>query len=282
MGLLPWVRREWLDAVPRIVDEALRRWDLRSTEELGGLASRVLACTDRSGRELVLKVAPPEASPTLEAAALRQWHGRGAPRLVALADDLGALLIERIRPGTPLPPADDDGAVPSVAATLRRLRAAPLRGSHPFPDQSAFIDVWLARMRASAEDGTAGIGPLDAARDAALALEESCTAAVLLHGDLIDKNLLLGPDGYVAVDPIPRVGDPCSDVGFFAAYHPPARRIAARAKELAVAVGLDPGRAARWAAVWAVGEATETWRRDSTELQAWMASPEASALLQQR
>jgi hypothetical protein len=48
---------------------------------------------------------------------------------------------------------------------------------------------------------------------------------------------------------------------------------------LAAAAGVDPERAARWAAVWAVGEATETWRDDSAELQEWIVSREASDLL---
>jgi fructosamine-3-kinase len=39
---------------------------------------------------------------------------------------------------------------------------------------------------------------------------------VLLHGDFLTKNLQLGTDGYRAIDPIPRLGDPCADAGMFA------------------------------------------------------------------
>ena len=95
----------------------------------------------------------------------------------------------------------------------------------------------------------------------------------------IDKNLVRGQAGYVAVDPIPRIGDPCSDVGFYAAYHPRAAGIAERAAAVASYAGLDVVRATRWAAVWAVGEATERWREDSDELQRWVASRRAQALL---
>jgi streptomycin 6-kinase len=102
---------------------------------------------------------------------------------------------------------------------------------------------------------------------------------VLLHGDFLDKNLLLGPAGYIAIDPMPRVGDPCAEVGFFAACHPPGGHIAARAHALAGRLGLDETRSARWAAVWAVGEACETWREDSDEVMAWVRSEEAARLL---
>ena len=33
-----------------------------------------------------------------------------------------------------------------------------------------------------------------------------------LHGDFLDKNLLLGTKGFLAIDPMPWVGDPCSDM----------------------------------------------------------------------
>ena len=41
----------------------------------------------------------------------------------------------------------------------------------------------------------------------------------------------------------------------------------------------DPSRAAQWAAVWMVGEACETWREDSDDVQAWVRGDECQALL---
>ncbi|HSS10917.1 MAG TPA: hypothetical protein VLL25_13595 [Acidimicrobiales bacterium] len=52
-----------------------------------------------------------------------------------------------------------------------------------------------------------------------------------------------------------------------AAYHPPATGIIQRARGVADRIGLDTDRAHRWAAVCAVGEACETWRQDSDDLQ---------------
>jgi streptomycin 6-kinase len=279
VGTLPWIRAAWAAQLPELTDEACRRWSLTLDGTLGGLASRVVAVRDAAGRALVLKIAPVEALPELEAAALRHWSGSGAALLVAFDEDLGALLMERIEPGTPLPPENDPGAIAAAVATLRRLHGHALPDVHAFPAQTEFLKVWLERVRASAEPGTAGLTLLDAALEAALALEASATARVLLHGDFVDKNLLLGSRGYVAIDPIPRTGDPCSDVGFFAAYHPRASQLPARARDISTLMGLEPDRAARWAAVWAVGEATETWRSDSAELQAWVGGREAATLL---
>ena len=253
-------------------------WRLQLGEPVRSHVSRVFMCRDEAGQGRILKLAPPEAYADREASALRHWDGSGAPRLIAFAADLGALLLERISPGTQLPQGEDETAAPLVAATLRRLWSRGTPRSR-FPAFVEALNEWTIRARASAEPGTAGTALLDRAVARARALDAETSAHVLLHGDFIDKNLLLGSDGYVAVDAIPAIGDPCSDIGFYAAYHPPAAGIADRARGVARHAGLDPDRSARWAAVWAVGEATQTWRADSDELQAWVAGPEASSLL---
>jgi len=276
----PWVARDWLVTIPERLHHCATRWRLEIGERLGsGSTSRVFGCVDDHGRSLVLKLAPPEMRPDLEAAALKLWAGRGSVRLLDVADDIGGLLLERIVPATHLPPGEDAGATDLVARPLMELHAVPLPVSHPFPTQLEFLGVWLEWVRLGGESETAGIRLLDQAREAAGRLCSEGSSVVLLHGDFIDKNLLLDGTGYVAVDPIPRIGDPCSDVGFYAAYHPPARDIGRRARSLAARCGLDQERAARWAAVWAIGEATETWRPDSRDLQTWIQGDEAASLL---
>jgi len=124
-----------------------------------------------------------------------------------------------------------------------------------------------------------GVGLLGQSRVAALRLCSTARQTVLLHGDFLDKNLLFDSTHLVAIDPMPRVGDPCADIGDFAASHPPARHIRSTARALAGQLGCDPLRAERWAAIWAVGEACETWRSDSDELQEWVSSQEVERLL---
>jgi streptomycin 6-kinase len=98
------------------------------------------------------------------------------------------------------------------------------------------------------------------ARAAAMNLCATTGRTVLLHGDFLDKNLLRSCAGYVAIDPMPRIGDPCADAGFFAACHPPATTILQRAAAIAGQMGLDRQRALRWAAVWAVLQTCQAWR----------------------
>jgi streptomycin 6-kinase len=270
----------WLNGLEHRLASAGERWRLRVGNRLGtGNVSPVFACEDSAGGSVVLKLAPPEMRPDLEAAALDLWRGEGAAHLLEYAPDLQALLLERLVPGTPLPSGQDGEAIAQISATLMAMHGAPVPIRNDLPSLESFLDTWVDWSRSWIDEGAAGPELLDKAREFGKRLARTATAAVLLHGDFIDKNLLLSARGYVAIDPIPRIGDPCSDVGLYASYHPPASSIAARARNLARAVGLDPERCARWAAVWAVGEACETWRAGSDELQAWVTGPEAAELL---
>jgi hypothetical protein len=69
---------------------------------------------------------------------------------------------------------------------------------------------------------------------------------VVLHGDFLDKNLLWNGARYVAIDPIPLVGEPCADVGFFAAGHRPATGILKRADAIAGVTSRTPRGLPRW------------------------------------
>jgi len=261
-----------------VVHACESRWRITVGERLPSHASVVYECRDTSGAARILKIVRAAEPLRREIAVLRAWDGQGAPRLIADDPALGALLLERVTPGAHLPPGDDERDTRSVADLLRRLQSVDPPSA--LPTQAAAYDEWRERVRMNGEPNTAGMRLLEVARAAFTRLDASTKRRVLLHGDFIDKNLLLGASGYVAIDPIPRTGDACSDIGFYAAYHPPARAIATRARAVARVVGLEEERAARWAAVWAVGEATETWRSDSAELQTWVDGAEARALLE--
>jgi streptomycin 6-kinase len=202
---------------------SLRRWGLTAGEPLaGGLVGHVIACRDEHGEDLVLKLAGPTARPDLEAAALRHWAGRRAATLVDADPSQGALLLRRVRPGTPLAPGDDERATPAVAAVIESLHGAP-DAAGGFPSLPERLEAYFERKRAAA--------------------------------------------------------DAHSDLGFWAATHPPADRLLQRAMKLAGRTGRDPERGARWAAVWAVGEACDGPPEQVQALREWLRGEEARRLL---
>jgi streptomycin 6-kinase len=72
-----------------------------------GSVSAVFGCRMADGRRAVLKSSPDRARLAFEAAALDAWHTYiHTPAVIALDEQIGALLIEAIVPGTrrPRPP----------------------------------------------------------------------------------------------------------------------------------------------------------------------------------
>lgn len=261
-------------------------WSLEIHEPLtGGYLAAVYGCTGPRREDLVLKISPPLANPPLEARALAHWGGNGAARLLAWDESAGALLLERIRPGTLLMDqdrsvTDDELAVRAATWALASMQSVPAPPVGRFPSFDDKFRWWLDYTRAYGEPEAAGTAMLPLMERSARALDASAPNKTLAHGDFLAKNLLLRNDGrYVAVDPLPYIGDPASDCGHFSAYHSPVATVIPRARAIAKATGNDPDRAAQWAAVWTIGEACETWREDSDDLEAWVHGNECHAIL---
>jgi streptomycin 6-kinase len=190
-----------------------------------------------------------------EAAALGSWaHTGAAVRLLDVNFEHAALLMERILPATHLPGGDDRLAADLLTrlhrARLRTFRYPELKEIYVRMEDRSRADAdYEQRARGDPTRGLAGLERLAAARAAVMRLCASTGQTALLHGDFVDKNLLWDGAGYGAIDPIPCLGDPCSDAGFFAAGHPPATTILRRASAVAGLTNLDPERARRWAVV---------------------------------
>lgn len=278
-----------MDLPPRL-HSCIAKWHLQDISRLaGGFRSEVFACVTAGGDEVVVKLTGTSNEARAEAAALCTWVNSGAAVHLIDADfEHSALLLPRIQPGTPLPSNDDPVAIEVAADVLSKLHRVP---PDPFPCPT--LKESYGRMeRGSREDaeyeqrisgdptrGVAGLQRLDVARALTMTLCATTERTVLLHGDFVDKNLLWNGTGYVAIDPIPRIGDPCADIGGFAAEHRPATAILPRAAAVAARMGLDPQRAQRWAAVWTVLVTASAWRPDQAELEACLASDAFGRLL---
>ena len=286
MGTVTLIDPKWSARVPEVLEELAARWRLDVRERLtGGYLAAVYGCAGPEGEDLVLKISPPVANPSHEARALAHWDGNGAVKLFDWDEPAGALLLERVRPGTPLmdrdrSAPDDELAVRAASVALAAMQAVPAPAEGRFPSFEEKLRWWLEWTAVEGEPDTAGMAMLPLLQRCARTLHASAKRKTLCHGDFLAKNLLLRDDGrYVAVDPLPFIGDPCSDIGHFSSYQTPVATVARRARAIAEATGNDPERASQWAAVWTIGEACETWREDSDDVQAWVATGECQALL---
>jgi streptomycin 6-kinase len=151
-----------------------------------------------------------------EVAALRIWAGDGAVRLLHADLERGALLLERIEPGSMLVEVardDDDAATLVTANVLRRLwRSAPAQ------HELRSLSSWCAAYDRNREPLQADAGRFptqlflraDALRAELLASSEEQS---VLHGDMHHYNVLRAkPADWLAIDPKGLAGDRCFDV----------------------------------------------------------------------
>jgi streptomycin 6-kinase len=255
----------FLRALPRRLAELSARWSLTLEPHFPGIAYNYVApCRRADGTPCVLKLSRYIAETRSEIAALRLWQGDGAARLLDADEEMGALLLERLEPGTMLSEvaaADDDAATVITAGLLRRLwqPASSTAGSF-IP-----LDRWCAaydRNRRVLAQGVPGFPAAlfqraDALRRDLLASTET---PLVLHGDMHHFNVLRAQGAaWSAIDPKGLLGDRCFDICQFLRNPLPlgvppsvnSRRLDIFCAEL----GLDCQRVKAWCLVHAVLDA---------------------------
>jgi streptomycin 6-kinase len=215
--------RVWLSRLPSIIADCAGRWSLSVLPPFEPLSYNYVAPAVRTagadvGRasvDAVLKVGVPNHELLTEIEALRLYDGHGAARLLEADPDKGALLVERLKPGTPLSKLADDEQATSIAVQVMCQLWKPPPPEHSFPS----VADWAAGLKRLRTRFGGGSGPLPAASvEAAEALFGdligSMAEPVLLHGDLHHQNILAADrQPWLAIDPKGLIGEPAYEVG---------------------------------------------------------------------
>lgn len=239
---------------------------MRLGPAVGNLSYHYVTSAETSaGLPVILKVGVPRSDLRHEIAALTAYDGRGCVRLLACEPDLGALLLERLEPGTSLVSLTlagaDDQAMRLAAQTMLTLwRPAP--PNHTFPTVARWA-AGLGRLRRAFADGV-GPFPVDLVALAETLFDEllaDSAEAVLLHGDLHHDNILAAQRApWLAIDPQGVIGEPAYEVGALLRNPFPwlwaeARPIALLRRRLHILgseLGFDWARLAAWGVAQAV------------------------------
>ena len=208
--------RDWLNRLPAIVAECERRWSLTVLPPFAPLTYNYVAPALRAdGTHAVLKVSFPEPQVQAEIAALRLFDGSGSVRLLAADPDGGLLLLEHLKPGTPLSTLMDDEAATSIAAAVMRQLWRPVPKDHAFPS----VSQWAAGLGRLREEFGGTTGPLprhlvEEAESHFGQLIASMDKPMILHGDLHHDNILAAERApWLALDPKGLVGESAYEVG---------------------------------------------------------------------
>jgi len=252
----------WLRWLPTLLDLTAKRWSLTLGPHFPGIRINYVAPASRAdGTACVVKISRHVDETRHEIAALRLWDGVGAARLLDADADRGALVVERLEPGTmlvDLARSDDAAATNIAAAVLRQLWRSI--------DDSAGLQSlasWCAayeRNREALSRGDRGF-PADVFQRADALRQEllvSSPSPVVLHGDLHHFNVLRAQRAeWLAIDPKGLSGDPCFDVCQFFRNPDdmPTEVNRRRLDQFCAELGLDRERTKAWCFVHAVLDA---------------------------
>jgi streptomycin 6-kinase len=253
----------WLAALPGVVAELSERWEITVGSPVTNLSYNWVAPAFRAGGErTMLKIGVPNDELSHEIAALRHYDGRGISRLLDADAERGALLLERVEPGTTLIEVslrDDDEATRITADVICEL-ARPAPETHTGPT----VERWhgaFARLRSefAGESGPFDEAVIERAEHLYADLQSSAGSPLLLHGDLHHDNILRASDtgraAWLAIDPKGVVGELAYETS--ALFRNPIphiftwpdleRTTERRAAILSEALGIDRQRLLGWA-----------------------------------
>ena len=245
--------REWIDALPGLMDSTCREWDLIVAGPPGsGFHSMTLPVT-RRGEPCLLKLVWPNETAAMEILALETWDGQGAVRLLDASVDQGMMLLEQLDASRPLTTVSLMEAA-AIAGQLIRQLAIP---APPGPPRLGDVAGEIADSLLSRDTRTGRTVPQAWAEDAAsLARQLSSirSGGLLVHTDLHYGNILAGDrDPWLAIDPKPAVGDPERAVAELlwtrADELNSADDVRALLRAIVAAAGLDAERARAWGIV---------------------------------
>jgi streptomycin 6-kinase len=176
-------------------------WQLTDLQRIAETpTSTVWKVTGPDGQPAALKLLRPgEVEEERGVGYLQALDGQGAVRV--LARDGAVILMEWCGGpslGDLVRAGQDEAATEVLCDTIRALHTAAAPPGDLQPLGARFLPLTASRST----------GDLAAAADLARALLASTPRAVALHGDLHQDNILLGPRGWLAIDPKGVHGDP--------------------------------------------------------------------------
>ena len=198
----------WLERLPHLYEACLSKWRLTNIQ-ISSVISFNYVCfaTSPDYGEVALKIGVPHNELFTEITALNIYEGRSICKCFAYDLELGAMLLERIKPGRDLTSLLSSDERLQAASRLVAQLPVPLQRGHVLPLWSDLAQRTFGKLRVQNSAGPQMTALVNLAEEMIQQLENSGRPLVLLHGDLNHWNILLDQDGqWKAIDPKGQVG----------------------------------------------------------------------------
>lgn len=256
-------RAAWLCRLPEVLRNLERRWSLALEAPFDGeeaTCSYVTTVTCADGAPAVLKIGMPHMEGQDEILGLRFWNGESTVRLLTADDDLGAMLLERCRPGTVLRALPESEQDVVIAGLLRRMWRPP-SAQYPFRPLSALTHYWSDETLAQTEQWP-DAGLVREGLRLFAELPRTSPMERVLATDLHAGNVLRAErEPWLVIDPKPFVGDPAYDATQHLFNCQPRLRSDPKGtiRRFADLLGVEPERVRLWMFARAAAEPRNDW-----------------------
>ncbi|MGM0836995.1 MAG: aminoglycoside phosphotransferase family protein [Bacillota bacterium] len=212
----------WLTNVESTMRFCEKEWKLQIEGPVSNLSyNYVLHAKDANGTPVMLKLGVPSFDFSNEIRTLKVYGGKGCARLLEADEERGAMLLEKLVPGTMLSVEKDEKA--AVLQFIEVWKA--IRRPVPAECKSPTILDWASGLVRYNNMHKSGDGPIEGsyiemAQTYFQELSETSDGVELLHGDLHHENILYDDKkGWLAIDPKGVVGDPYFDLISYMGNH---------------------------------------------------------------
>ncbi|MBU5677067.1 hypothetical protein KQI88_11660 [Alkaliphilus sp. MSJ-5] len=245
--------KKFLYRLPELLKSCASKWSLTEINEFDNLSYNYVArAISGTNQEVVLKIGIQSKEFLSEVEALKLYAGQGCVRLLDYDKNLGAMLLERLTPGSLLSTLKDDDQATLVAAKLMSRIKIKEPKEHKFKS----LMYWAKDLENLRKHFGNGMEPfsedlLERAEINYYYLVDSTEENMLLHGDLHHDNILSTNTSWKAIDPKGVVGDPVFEpVNYMRNYllrtNNPKETLARRIHVFSKELGYDKQRLISW------------------------------------
>ncbi|MFS0691017.1 aminoglycoside phosphotransferase family protein [Sporosarcina sp. 179-K 8C2 HS] len=213
---------EWLQSLESKVTEVAERWGLTLQGPVTNLSyNYVLNVIDEKNHPYILKIGLPGFDFTNEIRTVQHYNGQGCARLVKADAEQGAMLLEKLQPGTLLSTETDEEVVIQNFCRVWKQIRRPLPIDSDFPTVLDWANAFTKYQgNFSDNDGPIPNEWVESANAYLHKIQHSSADNELLHGDLHHENILFSSErGWLAIDPKGVAGSPYFDVVSFLINH---------------------------------------------------------------